>query len=113
VKPKPDSIKLLFPVFYAAVFLLVVLNALHIQTDIKLNSGPLYRNLREVPAYVKRGFDRATPDKSSLASAEWVRFPPASPVRRIMTSPLPDLPKRTYLSPFGKPAEEFTMAFVI
>jgi signal transduction histidine kinase len=30
-----------------------------------------------------------------------------------MTSPLTDLPKRTYLSPFGKPAEEFTIAFVM
>jgi hypothetical protein len=30
-----------------------------------------------------------------------------------MTSPLPDLPKRTYLSPFGKPVQEFTIIFLI
>ena len=30
-----------------------------------------------------------------------------------MTSPLPDLPKRTYLSPFGKPEEEFTISFLL
>jgi signal transduction histidine kinase len=101
-----------------AVFLLVVLNTLNIQTDIRRNSGPFYKNLREVPAYVKRGFDDTTLDKYSIelaanGTSEWVRFPSDSPIRRIMNSPLPDLPKRTYLSPFGKPAEEFTMAFVI
>jgi signal transduction histidine kinase len=113
MKHEPGLTKFLFPAFYAAVLLLVVLNALNMQTDIRRNSGPLYRNLREVPAYVRRGFDRAKLDRGSLESAEWVRFPPGSPVRRIMTSPLPDLPKRTFLSPFGKPAEEFTMAFVV
>jgi signal transduction histidine kinase len=113
MKHKPDFIKFFFPVFYTAVFLLVIINAFDIQTHIKRNSGPLYKNLREVPAYVKRGFDRTTLDKSSFELTEWARFPSNSPVRRIMTSPLADLPKRTYLSPFGKPAEEFTMAFVI
>jgi signal transduction histidine kinase len=124
-RKRSTRIRFFFPVFYAVVFLLVVLNALNIQTDIKRNSGPLYKNLREAPAYVRRGFDRTSLDKSSLVVAadgslatissftEWVRFPSASPVRRIMTSPLPDLPKRTYLSPFGKPAEEFTMVFLI
>jgi signal transduction histidine kinase len=113
---KPDLLKFFFPVFYTAAFLFVVLNAWNIQSEVRRGSGELYRNLRESPAYVKKGFNRAELAeliKDPSESADWVRYSPDSPARRIINSPLPDLPKRTYLSPFGKPTEEFTIAFVI
>jgi signal transduction histidine kinase/CheY-like chemotaxis protein len=123
VKYKSNISKLFFPVFYTVTFLFVVLYAWNMQDEVRRNSGPLYKNLRECPAYVKWGFDRVTLEKipfelaavgSHADSREgWVRFPSASSARRIMTSPLPDLPKRTYLSPFGKPAQEFTVVFLI
>jgi signal transduction histidine kinase/ActR/RegA family two-component response regulator len=112
MESKPNYLKFFFPVFYAVAFLFVVLNAWNIQTEVKRSSGPLYKNLRECPAFAKWGFD---PEESGIipVDGEWVRFPSDYHARRIMTSPLPDLPKRTYLSPFGKPAEEFTIVFVI
>jgi signal transduction histidine kinase/AmiR/NasT family two-component response regulator len=119
MKRKPDYFKLFFPVFYAVAFLFVVLNAWDIQTEVRRNGGPLYKDLRNVPAYVKKGFNPAElgiilRELAAVGSLEgWVRFPSDYPARRIMTSPLPDLPKRTYLSPFGKPAQEFTILFLI
>jgi signal transduction histidine kinase/CheY-like chemotaxis protein len=112
MEPKQNYFKFFFPVFYAVAFLFVVFNAWNIQTEVKRSSGPLYKNLRECPAYVKWGFNPAE-SVINLTDKEWVRYPSDSYARRIMTSPLPDLPKRSYLSPFGKPAEEFTIAFVI
>jgi signal transduction histidine kinase/AmiR/NasT family two-component response regulator len=102
-----------FPVFYAVAFLFVVFNAWNIQSEAKRSSGPLYKNLREVPAYAKRGFNSAELGVIPDESKGWVRFPSAPTGRRIRNSNLPDLPKRTYLSPFGKPSEEFTITFLI
>jgi signal transduction histidine kinase/AmiR/NasT family two-component response regulator len=100
-----------FPIFYAVAFLFVVFNAWNIQTEVRRSSGPLYKNLRDARAYAKRGFDRTT--IGNIPDESWVRFPSAPKGRRIKNSSLPGLPKRTYLSPFGKPAEEFTVAFLI
>jgi signal transduction histidine kinase/CheY-like chemotaxis protein len=112
MKGKLDYLKFFFPVFYAAAFFFVVFNAWNTQTQIKRSSGPLYKNLRDVPAYVKVGFNPAETGMIPT-EGEWVRFPSDYPARRIMTSPLPNLPKRTYLSPFSKPAQEFSIIFLL
>jgi len=74
--------------------------------------SPLYRNLRDCPAFVKRGFDTRELEKtpfeiySEINAGKWAGFPSSG--RRIKNSTL-DLPKRTYLSPWGNEAEEFTL----
>jgi signal transduction histidine kinase/DNA-binding response OmpR family regulator len=72
-------------------------------------SGPLYRNLMELPAYVRRGFDPSDITKVPAPGEQWMRF--KAPQLRINNSPLPDLPKRKYLSLWGGAAEEFTILF--
>jgi signal transduction histidine kinase/DNA-binding NarL/FixJ family response regulator/HPt (histidine-containing phosphotransfer) domain-containing protein len=73
---------------------------------IRGGSGPLYRNLRECPAYARKGFDPADLRIIPGESGEWKRF--QTPMRRIINSPL-DLPKRRYLSPRGMDTLEFTI----
>jgi hypothetical protein len=70
----------------------------------------------EQPAYIKRGFNPAEIKAGQgLTPAEkpdnWVRF--TSAPLRVKNSGLPGLPKRTFLSPFGKPEEEFTLAILL
>jgi len=102
--------KFLLPAFYTITILLILLNLWNQQNAIrKGGDGPLYRNLMEQPSYIKRGFNPA--ETPLIKPHEWMRF--NSPPLRVMNSPLPDLPKRTFLSPWGKPAEEFTIAILI
>ncbi len=58
--------------------------------------GPLYRNLMDGEALIKRG-----------DSETWYRF--SQTPLRVRNSLLPDLPKRAFLSPWGNEAEEFTI----
>ncbi|MDR0497570.1 MAG: response regulator [Treponema sp.] len=74
-------------------------------------NGPLYRNLMEQPAYVRRGFNHDEITTVPLLGVQWKRF--TATQLRIMDSPLSDLPRRTFLSPWGKAAEEFTILFHI
>jgi len=76
--------------------------------------GPLYRNLMDYPAYIRRGFDRAYTIENpapAMQSGDWARFQSAP--LWITKSPLPDLPKRAFLSPWGKDAQEFTINIII
>ncbi|MFP3042853.1 ATP-binding protein [Treponema primitia] len=78
-----------------------------------LNAEPqnssLYVDLRTCPLYVKSGFSPADilsrPDNSSGA---WrvIEDPAASMLVRDLG--LPDVPHRRFLSPFGRPVQEFT-----
>ena len=100
-------LKFLIPIFYLVAMLLMMFHVWNEQTSIRRGGdGPLYRNLMDCPAFVRRGFDLAytaeIPDEG-----KWARF--QSPPFRISNSPLPNLPKHTFLSPFGKAAEEFTI----
>jgi len=71
------------------------------------------------PAFIRRGFDIADIKKPPqplypffpLHGEEWVQF--SSPPLTITNSLLPELPRRRFLSPFGKPAEEFTIVIQI
>jgi hypothetical protein len=102
--------KLLIPVLYTAAMVLVVIYVWNSQIAIRrASSGGLFRNLMEYPAFVRRGFDPAQIQSVPAVQdgAGWYRF--AAPPLRITDSPLPDLPKRSFLSPFGREAEEFTI----
>ena len=69
--------------------------------------GPLYRNLMESSVYVRKGFDPGQLQIPVSGSADWALFE-TRPLQ-IRYSPLPDMPERTFFSPFGKDAEEFTL----
>ncbi|MDR0554092.1 MAG: response regulator [Treponema sp.] len=116
------SSKTFIPVLYTAAMVLIVFSVWNSQNQARrARSGGLFRNLMEYPAYVRRGFDpsqiRSVPriqdgayreaNREANREADWYRF--AAPPFRIMDSPLPDLPKRPFLSPFGREAEEFTI----
>jgi len=78
------------------------------QSSVRHGSGSLiYRNLMDGTAYIKHGFSVSDILPDVLNDAKWIHF--ESPPYTISNSNLPDLPIRTYLSPFGKPAQEFTL----
>ena len=112
MKHKHNFSKLFFPVFYAVVFALMVLYTWNVHSEFIWSRSDFYQNIREAPAFVKRGFDKTTLTAIPDESGGWRRYQPASLDRRIIASGLPDLPKHTFLSPFGKPAEEFTIVFL-
>ncbi|MDR0447758.1 MAG: winged helix-turn-helix domain-containing protein [Treponema sp.] len=100
------------PAFYAASMVLVIFLAWNEQNTIRRGgSGPLYRNLMEQNAWIRRGFDPADILKVPGSGGQWVRFESMPP--RVIYAPLPDLPKRTIFSPRGKKAEEFTVIIPI
>ena len=108
--------KIFIPAFYVAAVVLVVLYAWNEQSAIRRGgSGELYRNLMDYPAFIRRGFDPAEiaslRDASFQNNEAWVRF--QSPMLRVVDSGLPDLPKRNFLSPRGRDAEEFTIAILV
>ena len=112
--------KFLTPAFYFAAMVLMVFYAWNEQIIIhKSGSSPLYRNLMNSPAYIRRGFDPADilkiPEPVQAAgtagASEWVLF--ESKVLRVIDAPLPDMPKRTFLSPWGIADEEFTIIIPI
>jgi hypothetical protein len=109
--PKQNLSKYLALVFYAAAMLGAVLYAWNQRNNDRRGNSLIYANLRECPAYARKGFDpadlRKAPDESS---GVWKRFETQS--RRIADSGL-DIPKRRYLSPWGMDEEEFTIAFVL
>jgi signal transduction histidine kinase/DNA-binding NarL/FixJ family response regulator/HPt (histidine-containing phosphotransfer) domain-containing protein len=99
--------KYIIHTFYLAAMIALISYAWYEQnTVIRGGSGPLYRNLRECPAYARKGFDPADLQKIPDESGEWKRF--QTQTRRIVNSPL-DLPKRDYLSPRGMEAQEFSI----
>jgi hypothetical protein len=107
-KQNKGRLRFFVPVFYLAAMGLVMLYVWNEQNTVRRGGdGPLYRNLMECPAYVKRGFNPADILKTPDVSGEWVRF--QSPPFRVNKSSLPDLPKRTFLSPWGRDVEEFTI----
>jgi signal transduction histidine kinase/CheY-like chemotaxis protein len=67
-------------------------------------------DLRDYPLYLKRGFDPADTAAPDLRGGSWLVKEGWTNVI-VGSRGLPGLPKRVFLSPFGKPEEEFT--FVI
>jgi len=107
--------KYLIPIFYTVAMLVVVFYAWNEQYKVKRGgNSPLYTNLRECPSFARKGFDPADllkiPDDGPQAAGVWKRFEGLS--RRIGDSGL-DIPKRRYLSPWGKDTEEFTVIILL
>jgi len=117
--------KYLIPVFYSIAIILMIIYQWTGQKNIRNGSGsPLYRNLMTESAFIRNGFDPEDilkiPQLSDIMNQEyystqyhtqWVKFNSAP--FTVASSGLPDLPKRTFLSPFGKPAQEFTIIIPI
>jgi len=98
--------------FYAAAMIVIIFYSWNEQNkNTRRGDNPLYRNIREAPVYIKKGFDTADllkiPDEST---GEWKRFQTTS--LHVNDSSL-DMPKRRYLSPWGKDAQEFTMNILL
>ncbi|MCL2801655.1 MAG: ATP-binding protein [Treponema sp.] len=109
MKKKLIPLGYLIPVFYFAAIFLMVVYQWTAQSNIRNGSGsPLYRNLMENSAYLKRGFNpNDIVNLPQIAdNSEWVVL--NSPPYNVSNSDLAGLPARKYLSPFGMPEEEFT-----
>jgi len=101
-------------VLYLMVMSLVVVYGWNEQKSIRRSEDrPLYRNLMDCPAYVRWGFNHAFTLEipAEQAGGEWVRFQSAP--LRIINSSLPNLPKPSFLSPWGKESQEFTINIII
>jgi signal transduction histidine kinase/CheY-like chemotaxis protein len=122
--------KYLIYTFYALAMIGLIFYSWIEQTKATYDDdNPLYRNIRKCPAYIKKGFDasdlRKIPDtQPSLqgrgspldegpwpqALGEWKRFQTTS--LHVNDSSL-DLPKRSYLSPWGNEPQEFTINILL
>ena len=102
--------RFLIPLLYTAGILVFVLFQGIQQAGVLQGGSPLYRNLMDYPAYIRHGFDLAE-IQSLPMNIEWLEFTAAQ--LRIRNSPLPDLPQRSFLSPRGLPAQEFTILIPI
>jgi len=98
-------------VFYAATIIVLVFYAWFEQNKAAYGENdPLYRNIRECPAYIKKGFDPADLRKIPDESDGWRRFQTSS--LRVINSPL-ELPKRKFLSPWESDTQEFTINILL
>ncbi|MDR2542248.1 MAG: response regulator [Treponema sp.] len=109
MKRNRELSRLCFISFYSLAMVLIVLFAWNEQNKVrKGGSTPIYRNLMEHNAYVRRGFDPADIQKIPAENSnDWVYFESSPP--RIKDSALPNLPVRRFLSPWGSDPEEFTI----
>jgi len=107
LKLRQIPFKYLIPVFYTIAIVLMIFFQWTTQKNVRQGSGsPLYRNIMEKTAFIKRGFNSADILMSPQGD-EWIRF--KAPPLTVSNSGLPDLPQHSFLSPFGKPAEEYTI----
>ena len=92
--------------FFFAVFL-TVLSAFTVSESAQAQENRFYINLQKFPLYIKADFnpsDTASPDLqdgSWLVREQWSN----AVIRRLG---LPGLPKRAFLSPWGRPVQEWT-----
>jgi len=115
---KQSPSKFLFPAFYSVAIVLMVFYLLHQQNAVNRGgSGPLYRDLMAPDIYVRRGFDSNELKEiqsdylQAVKGAGWVLFE-MRPVW-LMYAPFPDMPTRPFLSPWGRPDEEFTVVIPV
>ena len=112
---KGKQSKIPIAVLYSIIILWILGHVWNEQSIIwRGGSSPLYRNLMDNAAYVKNGFDL---NEIQMLTEDFFHDPDTSSAWRlfqsspliIKSSPMRNLPKRTYLSPRGKDAEEFTI----
>jgi len=103
---------------YILILVYVIVTAIMayniMQNNMFLRGGgtsPLFRNLADYPAWIRRGFDAALLRQIPAESGGWLRF--ESAWISVPFSPLPDLPKRSFLSPFRIADEEFTITIPV
>jgi len=112
MRPVKFSLRYFIPVFYFMAILLMVIFQWSWQSYIRNGSGsPIYHNLMENSAFIKHGFDKNQLSNIPAEGGEWYSF--KSHPLTVRNSMLPGLPKRTYLSPFGKPAQEYTIVIPV
>ncbi|MDR2588142.1 MAG: response regulator [Spirochaetales bacterium] len=98
----------LIPSLYAAAMLAVIFSVWSWQNSVRQGGeSALYRNLMAGPVYVRRGFEREGILRMPGEGPRWRRF--SEPPFRIMEAPLAGLPERSFLSPWGRDDEEFTV----
>jgi signal transduction histidine kinase/DNA-binding response OmpR family regulator len=101
--------KFIVPALYVIALLIAVYNSWQEQRIVfSGGTNPLFRNFNDAPVLIRRGFDPAKSLQPPSPDGEWLSFD--SPMLAIAASPLPDLPKRSFLSPGKMPDEEFTIA---
>jgi len=110
MKLKFAPLKYIIPLFYFIAVIVMIIFQWTVQSNIRNGSGsPIYRNLMEGAAYIRHGFDPAeiysVPDV--IENGKWQKF--NSPPYTVANSNLSGLPERSFLSPFGKPAREYTI----
>jgi len=94
-------------IFYAAMMIALVFYSWIEQSKaMRGKDTPLYRNIRECPAYIKKGFDPADLRKIPNETGGWNRFQTSS--LHVTDSSL-ELPKRRFLSPRRSDTQEFTI----
>ena len=110
-------LKLIIPIFYAAAVVLMVVFSWNYEKAAHQGFSPLYIDLTESPAYIRRGFDRAelAPENFNQLAADlrlpdsgWVQFHSPPPLL-VMESPHAETPRRRFMSPWGKEVQEFTI----
>jgi signal transduction histidine kinase/CheY-like chemotaxis protein len=102
------------PIVYTLMALILVFYAFLGQSAIRSDGdSPFHINLMKTPTFIKSGFDIDTvADLPDASGGIWKQFEDNEP-RRIVDSGLPDLPGRTFLSPFSEKPREFTITSVI
>ncbi|MDR1870050.1 MAG: response regulator [Treponema sp.] len=109
MKKTQNLSKFIVLALYVIALAIAVYNSWHEQRIvISGGTNPLFRNFNDAPVLIRRGFDPAKSLQLPSPDGEWLSFD--SPMLGIAASPLPDLPKRSFLSPGKMPDEEFTIA---
>ena len=98
-------------IFYAAMMIALIFYSWIEQSKaMRDENNPLYRNIRECPAYIKKGFDPADLRKIPDEAGGWNRFQTSS--LHVTDSTL-ELPKRKFLSPRRNDTQEFTINILL
>jgi DNA-binding CsgD family transcriptional regulator len=92
--------------FFLAVFL-TVLSAFTVSCEAQAEEGQFHIDLQKFPLYVKADFNPSNVVSPDLQDGSWQVMEqwPGAVIRRLG---LPEMPKRPFLSPWGRPEREWT-----
>jgi len=93
---------------FFAVFL-ILLSTLTASAAVKAQENPFYIDLQKFPLYIKADFNPSDAVSPDLHDGSWQEKKQwyGAVIRRLG---LPGIPKRAFLSPFGRPEQEWTFA---
>jgi len=93
---------------YLIALVIAVFNSWHEQSIMfRGGTNPLFKNFNDNPVWIKRGFNPAQNFQLPSPDEGWKLFD--SQMLAVASSPLTDLPKRSFLSPRKMPDEEFNI----